>query len=184
LLWHLHVTEQVLRQDDAIELSRVGDDDHGGRVDELMIELELGVLGLEGLGHDFPPEPRGREDVGLVDGVDDKGRVRGEGDLRCDPGDALNLIDTVDHRVPRDVLIRRDTLLLARAKIDASDELADDDEVHVARDVRFERGVGEEGVGGEVGGADVGVQPERLAKREKTLLWPDFAVDTPFWATD
>lgn len=149
-----------------------------------MIELDPRVLALQSLGHDLPPETGAREDVRLVDRVDRERGVGREGDLRGDAGDALDLLDAVDHGVPGDVLLRGDVLLLARAKVDAADELADDDDVDALRDGRLERRVGEERVGGEVGRADVGVEAERLAQGEQAGLGAHFAGDAPFGAAD
>ena len=50
-----HVPEQILRQDDAVELSWVRDQNHGSGVYELVIELELRVFRLQRLCHDLPP---------------------------------------------------------------------------------------------------------------------------------
>ena len=102
-----------------------------------MFELDLRVLAGQSLGHDLPPEPRARQDIRLVDRVDREGRVGRERDLRRDARYALDLLDAVDHRVPRDVLLRRHVLLLALAKVDAADQLAHDDDVDAARDGFF-----------------------------------------------
>ena len=116
--------------------------------------------------------------------MDREGRVGREGDLRGDAGDALDLLDAVDHGVPGDVLLRGHVLLLARAKVDAADELAHDDDVHALRDGRLERRVGEERVGGEVGRPDVGVEAERLAQGEQAGFGAHFAGDAPLGAAD
>ena len=149
-----------------------------------MIELDLRVLAAQGLGHDPPPEAGAREHVRLVDRVDRERRVARECDLRGDARDALDLLDAVDHRVPGDVLVGRDALLLVRTKVDAADELAHDDDVHALRDGRLERRVGEQRVGREVRRADVGVEAERLAQREQARLGAHFAVDAPLGAAD
>jgi len=123
-----------------------------------VVKLYLRVFALDRLGHDLPPETGCRKHVRLVDRVDRQGRVGREGDLRRHAGDALYLLDAVDHRVPCDVLLRGDALLLALTKVDAADELAHDDGVDVLGDRRFQGRVGDQGVRGEVGGADVRVE--------------------------
>ena len=151
-----------------------------------MVEYELWVLGLECLGDDLAPEARAREHVRLVDGVDGQGRVRLERDLGGDARDALHLGHAVDHRVPRRVRVRAlaRAELLARAEVRATDELADDDDVDALGDGRLERRVREQRVGREVRGADVPVQPERLAQREQALLRAHLEVHTPFRPAD
>lgn len=84
-------------------------------------------------------------------------RVGGQSDLSCDACDTLDFGDTVDHCVPCGVWVGFDVLFLAGAEIGAADEFADDYEVCALGDFGAERRVGEEGVGGEVCGADVGV---------------------------
>lgn len=64
------VAEEVARDDDAVQGSRVSHHQHRGRVDEVVAELELGELVLHRLGNDAAPEARGCEDVGLVERPD------------------------------------------------------------------------------------------------------------------
>ena len=149
-----------------------------------MVELELRVFALQRLGHDLPPQTGAREDVGLVDRVDRQGRIGRERDLGGDARDALDLLDAVDHRVPRDVLPRRDVLLLALAKVDPADELAHDDDVDPFGDRLFQRRVDDQRVGRKVGRADVGVQAEGFAQGEQARLGAHFAVDAPFGSAD
>lgn len=128
-----------------------------------MIELQLRVFLLQGLRHDLSPQPRARQDVGFIDGMDLQMRVGGKGNLGRDPGDTLDFRDGVDHRIPSDAV-----LPIARGRygfftfpeVQATDELANDDEVGAFRDLGFEWGGGEEGVGCEGCGSDVGVEPE------------------------
>ena len=63
------VAEQVLGDDD-VEVGRPADEQHRARVDELVVEPSTsGILDRDLVG-DRPPQPRGREDVGLVDAGD------------------------------------------------------------------------------------------------------------------
>lgn len=149
-----------------------------------MVELDLGVFALQRLGDDVPPQTRGREHVCLVDREDRERRIDREGDLRRHAGDALDLLDAVGHLVPRDVLLGRDVLFLAFAKVEPTDELADDDDVDALGDRLFQRRVDDERVGGKVARADVGVEAEGFAEGEQAGLGADFAVDAPFGSTD
>ena len=60
------VAERVLGDDDVDRLGRVHDR-HRERVDEGVVEWDIGVLGRAELGDDVPPEPRRVHDVDLVD---------------------------------------------------------------------------------------------------------------------
>ena len=149
-----------------------------------MVERELRVFAFQRLRHDLPPQTGAREHVGLVDRVDRQGRLGRERDLGGDARDAADLLDAVDHRVPGDVLPRRDALLLALAKVDPADELAHDDDVDAAGDRFLERRVDDQRVGRKVGRADVGVQAEGLAQGEQARLWAHFTVHAPFGTAD
>lgn len=149
-----------------------------------MVELDLGVFALQRLGDDVPPQTRGREHVCLVDRKDRERRIDREGDLRRHAGDAPDLLDAVGHLVPRDVLLGRDVLFLAFAKVEPADELADDDDVDALGDRLLQRRVDDERVGGKVARADVGVEAEGFAEGEQAGLGADFAVDAPFGPTD
>ena len=149
-----------------------------------MVELDLRVPALQRLSHDLPPQTRARQDVRLVDRVDRQRGVGREGDLRRHARDALHFLDAVDHGVPSYVLPRRNVLFLALAKVDAPNELADDDDVDAPGDGLLQRRVDDERVGGEVGRADVGVQAEGFAEGEQAGFGAHFAIDAPFRTTD
>lgn len=176
-----------LTEDDSVQLARVGADEHGGRVDELVVELQVRVLLLEHLRDDSPPEARGREDVGLVDRVDRERGVGALGEVRGEAGDALDFGDRVGAGV-KGLGVRAlggaSDGLAAVAKVDAADQLADDDDLGALGDVLLERGVGDEGGSGEDGGTDVGVEAEGLAEREETDFRPEGRVGSPFRAAD
>jgi hypothetical protein len=99
---HAHVTEQVFRDDDAVQLSRVGDHDHRGGVHQMMVERQLRVLLFHQGRHGLPPETGRGQDVGLVDRVDGQGWVRCQCALGGDTGDAFDFRDRVRGRVGRD----------------------------------------------------------------------------------
>lgn len=97
---HSHVTEHVLSQNNTVQLPRVGNHDHSGRVDELVLQLELWVLFRHELGNGLPPQTRSGEDVCLVDGDDGKRGFGSEGDLSGNTGDTFDFWDRVDGLVP------------------------------------------------------------------------------------
>ena len=96
-----HVTEHVLGQEHTVELARVGDHDHGCRVDQLVLELEVRVVSRHDLRDGLSPESGRGEHVGLVDGDDGERRGCGLRNLGSDVRDSLNLGDGVDGLVPR-----------------------------------------------------------------------------------
>ena len=111
-------------------------------------------------------------------------RVRCERDLCSHARDPLDFFHAVDHRVPCDVLLWRDVLFLALAKVDAADELADDGDVDALCDRLLQRGVDDERVGRKVRGADVGVHAQGLAEGQQASFWANFAIDAPLWTAD
>ena len=174
-------------EDDAVQLARVGADEHGGRVDELVVELEVRVLLVKHFLDDATPQPRSREDVGLVDRVDGEWRVGAFREVRGEAGDALDFGDRVGARVERfgvAALGRARDGLAAVAKVDAADQFADDDNLGPLGDVLLEGRVGDEGRGREEGGADVGVEAEGFAEREEANLGTQRRVGSPFRTAD
>ncbi|SRR6266478_7155739 len=112
----------------------------------MVFKLDLRVFTLQHLGHDFSPQTRARQDVRLVYRVNRKRRVGRDSDLRCHARYALDLLDTINHSIPRYVLLRRYVLLFALAKVDAPDELAHDDDVDADGDGFFQWRVDDERV--------------------------------------
>lgn len=98
--YHSHIAKHVFGQNHSIQLPRIGNHDHGRRVHELMIQLQLGILLGQSIRHDLPPQPRSSHHVRLIDRVNRERRVCGEGDLSCDAGDTLYFGDGVDCCVP------------------------------------------------------------------------------------
>ena len=82
-------------ENDAVELARVGADDHRGRVDERVVELDVGELGGHDVCDDAAPEPARGEHVGLVDRVDLERGVAQAGEVRREAGDARHLRDQI-----------------------------------------------------------------------------------------
>lgn len=107
----------------------------------MVFELDLRVFTLQCLRHDSPPQTRARQDVRLVYRVNRKRRVGRDSNLRRHARDALDLLHAIDHRVPRDVLLRCDALFFALAKVDTANELADDDDVDASGDGILQRRV-------------------------------------------
>ena len=116
--------------------------------------------------------------------MDRQWRVRCERDLCGHARNTLDFLYAVDHRVPRDVFLWRDAQFLALAKVDAADQLADDDYVDALRVRLLQRRVNDERVGRKVRGPDVGVQAQGLAQGEQARFRADFAVDAPLWTAD
>lgn len=85
-----------------------------------MVELEIGVVLLHHLGNGLPPESRGGENVGLVDGVDGEGRSFCSSNLASDSSDSLDFRDGVGHLVPGD---SGSVDLLSVSEVNSSDEL-------------------------------------------------------------
>lgn len=173
------VAEQVARDDDAVQGAGVLDEDHGGGVDELVLDLELGELPLEQLGDDLAPQAAGGQDVGLVQAPDGL-LAAGDGEEAGQAADALDLLAGVGLRVPGLAVAG---VLLALAKVDTARQLADDDHVGAAADVGLEGGEVDEGLGGEAAGAQVTVGSHLLAEPQETLLGADGA-GAPFRAAD
>lgn len=165
------VAEQIAGHDDAVEGAGALDHEHGGRVDELVLELQLGELVLEEVGDGLAPQAAGGEHVGLVETPDLGRGVLGEGQEGRQAGDALDLGPAVGLRVHGEAL---DAVVLdAVAEVDAARQLAHDDKVGAAADFGLERGAVDEGLGGEAAGSQVAVCLELLAQFEDARLGAD-----------
>lgn len=135
---NLHITEQVLSEDDTVELFGIRYNDHGGRVNKLVVQLQLRVLVLQRLRRDFPPQPRAGKHICFVDGVDRQRRVCSQSNLSSNTGDALHFSDAVDHGVPSGVFHGTSPVLLAGAEVGTSDELTYDDDIDTLCDRRLQ----------------------------------------------
>lgn len=175
-----NVAEEVAGDDDAVEAGGVLDHDHGGAVDELVVELELGKLLGHGLGDNLAPQAARGENVGLVQAPHGGGRVPRKGEVTRQAGDALDLGTGVGLGVHG---VTGAVILGALAKVDAAGQLADDGEVGAAAHLGLEGRELDEGVGGEEGRSQVAVRAHLLAQLEETLLRADGA-GAPFGTTD
>lgn len=174
------VTEQVARDNNAVERARVLNHQHSRRVNKVVTELELRELLLHHLRHNLTPQPRRRKNIRLVERPHRQRRVGLHSQVSREAGDALNLRARVHLGIPRYSITG---ILLALAKVQSTRQLADDVEVGAAADFGLERRNVDETVGGEVARAKVAVGLHLLAELENALLGADGA-GTPFWATD
>lgn len=171
------ITEQVARHDDTVQLAGALDHQHGGGVDELVLELQLGELVLEELGDSLPPQAAGGQDIGLVQTPDLGRGVLGQGEEGGQAGDALDLDLAVGLRVHGEAAA---VILLAVAEVDAAGKLTDNDEVGAAADVSLQGGPVDEGLGREAAWPQVAIGPELLAQLEEALLRADGGGRAPF----
>src|SRR5271154_3953307 len=81
------VAEHVFGEDD-VELGRLKHKRHGGRVDILVRELNIGKIAADARD-DFAPESRALQHIRLVDGEHSSSSFLRE--LKCDARDALDL---------------------------------------------------------------------------------------------
>src|SRR6185503_4740274 len=95
---------------------------HGGVVDEHVLDVDVRVVARD-LVDDAAPEPRGLEDVRLVDGREPTAPCACE--LESSPGEPLDLTRVVLARVVGRAVVAN----AARAEVEAAHELSEDDEV-------------------------------------------------------
>ena len=129
------VAEQVLRDDD-VEVGRAADEQHRARIDQLVVEHDVGVLGRDLIGHGSP-QARGGQHVRLVN----LGHLAAPGPREIerqthDPGD-LALV--VGKRVEGGPLARRAGRLATIAEVDPAGQLAHDDHVDAHQELRTDR---------------------------------------------
>ena len=161
------VAEHVLGHDHVV-VRRLGQDQVGGRVDQRVLDADLG-MGRRELIDDLAPEPAGGQHVCLVDTGEVSAPIGGE--LERQLHDALDL----RARVPQRVDGRLDPVVLLAslrtAEVEAAGQLAQDQDVGAGPDLgthrrrRIERGVGGDG-------AQVGEELERRSQAEQRVLGP------------
>jgi hypothetical protein len=161
------VAEQVAGDNHTVERARVLDHQHGGRVNEVVAQLQLRELLLHDLGHDLAPQAAGGHHVGLVERPDGRRRVLGQREVCGETSDALDLMAVVGLGVAG---VAAAVVLGALAEVNATRELADDVEVDATADFSFERRAVDEGVRGEEAGAKVAVCAHFLAESQDSLL--------------
>lgn len=171
------ITKQVARHDDSVQRTRALHHQHGGRVDQLVLELELGELVLEQLRDGLPPQTAGSQDVGLVETPDLGGRVLRQSQVSRQTSDPLDLGPAVGLRVHGEP---GPVVLLAIAEINTSRQLTDDDEVGAPADFCLERGPVYERFGSKAAGPQVAVGAQLLAQGQDALLRADGRRGTPF----
>lgn len=176
------VTEQVARHDDAVEGTRALDHQHSRRVDQLVLQLQLGKLLLEQLGDGLAPQPARGQHVGLVQAPDLGRRVLGQSQECRQTRNTLNLGAAVGLGVEREALDA--VVLLALAEVDTTSQLTHDDEVSTAAHVGLEGRAVNEGIGGEAAGAQVSVGAELLAQTQDAGLRAYGGGGTPLGTTD
>jgi hypothetical protein len=145
----------------------------------VVAELELGELPRHRLGDDATPEPRGGEDVGLVQaphfarfaifvGV---GGAESEGGGEA--GDTFDFLARVWFAVfgPLVGALGGWVGFFAITKIDTAGEFADDEEVGACADFFLEGADLGEGRGGEGARPEVAEGVELFAEFEETLFW-------------
>ena len=129
------VAEQVLGDDD-VEASRIGQEQVGGRVDERVLDRDPRMTD-RGLVDDLTPQAAGGEDVRLVDAGEVAATTRSK--RECELHDALDLRSSVAKRVDR----RGDPVgflaPLRSPEVEAAGQLADDEDVRIAADLRSQR---------------------------------------------
>lgn len=170
------VSEQVGGDDDSVEGPRVLDHDHGGRVNQLVFEFQLGEFLLHGLGEDAAPEPAGGEHVGLVQTPDFAGRGFGQGQVGRQAGDSLNLPARVGLAVLGELVrpvgrVAFDPV----AKVDATGEFTDDHEVCASTDFLLQGRARGQRRGGEEARPEVAKGTHLLAEFEESLFRSDLA---------
>ena len=166
------ITEEVAGDNDTVELAGVLDHDHGGGVDELVLDLQLGELLGHDLGDGFAPQTAGGQHVGLVQTPHGERGVVLEGEVCREPGDALDLGTRVRLRVHR---VAAAVVLLALAKVDAARQLTDDVEVDATAHVRAQRRALDQRGRREVARTQVAECAHLLAKLQDTLFGADGA---------
>lgn len=198
-----NVTEQVARNDDTVQASRVLDHDHRGTVNQLVLNLEIRELLLECLVHDLPPKSACGEHVRLIQ--------RPNALLASAPGqetsqsrDSLDLSPRVRlriHSIATAVVLRpiacksyyqhgmsrphhcHSRPLKRLTKVDTTRQLTNDNEISSLADRGLERRVFNKGVGSKEAWTQVSICAHLLAEAKKALLGADGA-SAPFRAAD
>ena len=180
----LHITKKVLGKDDTIELPWARDDNHGCRIDQVVVQRQLWIFAFDRLGNNLPPQPGRSEYVRLVDRVNSEWRVGSERDLSSDTGNAFDLLNAIDHRVPCGVWLRLNVLFFPWSKVSSSDKFTNNNHINALGNFSAQRGVVDERFRSEVCRTDVGVEAEGFAESEQSGFRTDFRIDTPFRSTN
>lgn len=176
------VAKQVAGHDNAVKGPGALDHQHSGRVNQLVLQLQLRELVLEEIGDRLPPQTARSQHVGLVETPDLGRRVLSEGQEGRQTGDALDLGAAVGLRVHGEAL---DAVVLDTVtKVDAARQLTHDDKVGATADLGLEGRAVDQRLGGEAAGPQVAVGLELLAQLEDAGLGADGGRGAPLWPAD
>ncbi len=140
---------------------------HRGIVDIHVLERDVGIVGRH-LDHDIAPQLRGLQHIGLVDRAEPLAAATRR--LESDDGDARDLVLVITHRVEAFTTTGLGGAAPARlAEIDIPGQLADDQQIDVARDLGAQRG-GADQLGKQLRGPQIGEQTELLAQPQDRLF--------------
>lgn len=129
-----YVAKGVLGEDD-IELPRIHDKLHRAIIDEHVDKLDIGIIDGDTM-HDLSPETPRVEHVGLINTRDLATTLRSR--IESLPRDTLDLVLVILHDIVR--MHPRGSLHgCVLAKVQASRELADDEDIATAHRLGFER---------------------------------------------
>lgn len=166
------ITEQVASDNNPIQLSRVLNHDHGGRVNKLVFNLHLREFLGHDLRHRLAPQPTRRKNIGLVQTPHRQRRVVLQGEVCRETSDALDFSTRIRLRVQR---VAATIVLLALAEIDTTRQFTDDVEIDTTAHVSTERGAVDQRGGCEVAGPQIAKGGHFFAQFEKALLGADGA---------
>lgn len=173
------IAKEVACDNNAVEASRVLDQNHSSAINKLVLNLEIGELALKCLRHDLAPQAAGSQDIGLVQRPDLL-VAAAAGHEASKTRNALNLGARVGLSVPS---CAGAIVLLALAKVDAASQLADNDNVSAAANLGLERRSIDEGVRREKARAQVTICSHLFAQLQQTLFRADRS-STPFRAAN
>ena len=155
------VTEHIFR-DDHIELGGIFDDLHGTVVHQHVAQLHIGVLRSQPV-HDLLPQAAGVQNIALFHGAEPFVPLPGR--LEADPADALDLSFAVSQHISGNAI-----LCLMLSKVDAADQLPDDDKVDPCVHDGLFQGAGLRQLGPDLCGTVVGVDAHSGSQPEQALF--------------
>ena len=122
-------------------------------INQLMLQLQMRIILLHHLSHHLPPQPTRRQYIRLIQTPHFLRRICRHGQMCSKMRYSLNLRAGVRLSIPRLAILL--SCFFPLAEIDTAGQFADDGEVDAAAYFGFERGDGDEGIGGEVARAQV-----------------------------
>lgn len=166
------ITEQVTRDNNAVQLTGVLNHNHSRRINKLVLNLQLWELLRHDLGDGLPPQPTRSQHVGLIQTPHGERGVVLQSKVGREARDPLDLGARVRLRVHG---VAAAVIFLAVTEVDSARQFADDVEVDALADGGFQGGVFDQGGGREVAGTQVAECAHLFAKLEETLLRADGA---------